>query len=161
MFDKNSDKREVSCVWCGLKFESTIQSQADHLYKHAEGCEKHPIKPLIDWKREQEELLMQCLIKLRNVGYHGNLLSGIEWLILENDRLKKSIHWQTAENIPEDKELLLYFSQSDNRSMEPPAMIKVGCTRDFLFRKPSHWMNLPEKPDHFKNRGKKGDSKDE
>jgi hypothetical protein len=36
--------REVSCVWCGFKFDSTEQAQAEHLYQHALKCEKHPLK---------------------------------------------------------------------------------------------------------------------
>jgi hypothetical protein len=38
--------REVTCVWCGFQFESTLQSQADHLYQHAKVCEKHPVRKL-------------------------------------------------------------------------------------------------------------------
>lgn len=36
--------REVTCVWCGHQFASTLQSQADHLYQHAKVCEKHPVR---------------------------------------------------------------------------------------------------------------------
>lgn len=36
-------EREVTCVWCGHQFKSTLQSQAQHLYEHAKVCEKHPI----------------------------------------------------------------------------------------------------------------------
>lgn len=35
--------REVTCVWCGHQFQSTLQSQAEHLYDHAKTCEKHPV----------------------------------------------------------------------------------------------------------------------
>lgn len=36
--------REVTCVWCGHQFESTLQSQAEQLYEHAKVCEKHPVR---------------------------------------------------------------------------------------------------------------------
>lgn len=36
--------REVTCVWCGHQFESTLASQAEHLYEHAKVCDKHPLR---------------------------------------------------------------------------------------------------------------------
>lgn len=36
--------REVTCVWCGYQFGSTLQSQAEHLYEHAKVCDKHPVR---------------------------------------------------------------------------------------------------------------------
>ena len=41
-------EREITCVWCGHEFESTLKSQAEHLYAHAQICEKHPVKKLKD-----------------------------------------------------------------------------------------------------------------
>lgn len=35
--------REVTCVWCGHQFVTTLQSQADELYEHAKVCPKHPV----------------------------------------------------------------------------------------------------------------------
>lgn len=42
--DQSAESREVTCVWCGHKFFSDLQSQAEHLYAHARTCEKHPIR---------------------------------------------------------------------------------------------------------------------
>lgn len=36
--------REVTCVWCGHQFVTTLQSQAEELYEHAKVCEKHPVR---------------------------------------------------------------------------------------------------------------------
>lgn len=49
--------REITCVWCGHQFDSTIQSQADHLYDHAKQCEKHPIRKAEAKLAEAVELL--------------------------------------------------------------------------------------------------------
>ena len=45
--------REVSCVWCGHQFVTTLQSQAEELYQHAKTCEKHPIRKA---EAERDEL---------------------------------------------------------------------------------------------------------
>ena len=51
-------KREVTCVWCGFQ-ESTLQSQAEHLYEHAKTCSKHPVR-----KAEQERDRMTAALRL-------------------------------------------------------------------------------------------------
>lgn len=44
--DMYRHSREITCVWCGHQFTSTLGEQRDELHKHAETCEQHPIHKL-------------------------------------------------------------------------------------------------------------------
>lgn len=42
--DLASRAREVTCVWCGHQFETTLSQQREHLLAHAEICEQSPYR---------------------------------------------------------------------------------------------------------------------
>lgn len=52
--------------------------------------------------------------------------------------------WQPIETAPKG-ELLLYFPKVEARFPLWP-MIRVGSIANYPYRKPSHWMPLPEPP---------------
>lgn len=85
-------KREVSCVWCGLQFESTLQYQAQHLYQHAKECEKHPVRNLETQVRLLREALDELLpyaerfLLNTNKDMVGNLYPAINLAKLDRAR---------------------------------------------------------------------------
>lgn len=68
--DQAAESREVTCVWCGHKFFSDLQSQAEHLYAHARTCESHPIRKaeaeVARLTAENKRLRLQCKHSLAN-----------------------------------------------------------------------------------------------
>jgi hypothetical protein len=55
--------REITCVWCGHQFVTTLQSQAEELYEHAKHCDKHPVK-----KAEAERDRLQAALDFYGIS---------------------------------------------------------------------------------------------
>lgn len=55
-------EREISCVWCGHHFASTLGQQREALLLHASTCEKHPVFKLF---KALEEVHRWCEVNHR------------------------------------------------------------------------------------------------
>ena len=68
----------------------------------------------------------------------------IKRLTKEVAKLRKATEWQPIETAPQDKVLLYYPKQTGPNALNQ--WIIIGYGRGHCFRKPSHWMPIPQPP---------------
>ena len=58
-----TDRRVITCVYCGIEYQNTATSQASHLYEHIKVCPKHPLSKALAEKVELERELAEAKVE--------------------------------------------------------------------------------------------------
>ena len=98
-------EREVTCVWCGHQFKSTLRSQADHLYAHAKECEKHPVRALTTERDALKARLAEVERELASCSQAAKIHCGLalDWRnIAEMVERERDIYKQTVKMLRDD-----------------------------------------------------------